>query len=98
MSFNPLVTGTYLSSSMVAFGVLVIAVLFVLDERTPVLRMDQVIKAKVPPRSYQIIQVDRHVWVWLGVGFGCQLFLVQLLYIDPNIVLRWCGIPNTGFS
>ena len=84
---NPLLTGTYFSNIGITLAILVIIALFVFDERTPLLKADE---------SKTQEDTDRHLWAWLGVGFGCHMFIIQLLYIDATILPGWSGI--TGIS
>ncbi len=96
-SFNPLLTGTYIGTMATVTGIVLIIALSLLDKPTPILKLTDLAKMKIKmPRNYQLVDVDTRVWVWLGAGFGCQLFLTQLLFTDSNVLPRWCGITNTS--
>ncbi len=84
--FNPLLTGTYLSSAGIIIIIIVIIILFINDERTP--RLDN------EKSTNSLPQQDSRLWVWLGVGFGCHMFIIQLLYIDAATLPGWSGITR----
>ena len=71
-------------------GVVVVFLLFILDKRTPILRINDILKTH-SPKHFESVVIGKDIWVWLGVGLGCQLLIVQLLYAEAGIIPRWSG-------
>ena len=100
MTFNPLFTGTFLNTTCLLLSVIVITSLFIMDKRTPIIQVSEISKIQTPRRKPlgKVMDIEDHMWVWLWVGLGCQLFIIQTIYADTSILLRWAGLLQAQFS
>lgn len=85
---------TFFSTPGIILGVSIIFVLYLNDTRTPPLNE---LFIKKSPRNYHLNEIGNELWVCLGVGFGCQLFITQLLFTDADIMKGLLGIPVNTF-
>lgn len=81
---------SHLTIPGVVLGICVILLLYHNDTRTPPLNELFIRKS---PRNYHLNEIGNELWAWLGVGFGCQLFITQLLYTDTNTMRGILGLP-----
>lgn len=82
---------------MVLVGASVAIGLYFIDWRTPIIRTEQNLKFVQIFGDSLDAEVDKECWmnaVWAGLGFGCQLFVVQSLFSDTAVLLSWANLPS----
>ena len=88
-----------LMNSTIFVGVVTVVLLFSQDRRTTVLTNDDIIFLQSPKRNIpRQNDVEETEWVWLGVGFGCVLFLAYSVYGERGLLMKWVELNDGMLS
>ena len=94
-----LTQNSVLMNSAIFVGVVTVVVLFSQDRRTTVFTKDDIIFLQSPKRNIpRQSDVEGTEWVWLGVGFGCVLFVLYSVYGERGLLMKWVELTDGMLS
>lgn len=90
-TYNPFFLSKSLNVLFLLLSAVIAIVLYNIDWRTPILRTEEnekIVKEFDP--TFPVANLFTHIdYMWAGLGFACQLFIIQTMFGDISIALTW---------
>ena len=91
MSFRfPVFSRSFFLSSYIgpSLGLVITCIAFTQDHRTPLVSSDK-LSGRRDSRKSSLLCANQSEWVWLGVGFGCHLFIAWAVFGLSGMADEW---------